>query len=306
MAPPKNRRPGYSRRAQYSIFISYVLALLGAAIGAVLLLISIADPRGFAVLRTAGAEITAPIGRTLAELSSGIGNLGTEIAAYFNAAAKNAQMQRELEVARREIVEARALKRENERLLELLDLVEEVDRVIAKGRLISASISSTRRMATLSVGSASGVEIGMPVRAPEGLVGRILEVGPTTARILLVSDKDNVTPVKRARDGLAAFVTGRGDGTVDIQPINLATNSLKPGDLFITSGNGGLYSPNIPVAFVVEKTVGGALGRPLANPAQVAHVIVQPIFQLDFKAAVAAETKTGAQDSESAPSEAAP
>jgi rod shape-determining protein MreC len=215
-------------------------------------------------------------------------------------------MQRELEVARREIVEARALKRENERLLELLDLVEEVDRVIAKGRLISASISSTRRMATLSVGSASGVEVGMPVRAPEGLVGRILEVGPTTARILLVSDKDNVTPVKRARDGLAAFVTGRGDGTVDIQPINLAANSLKPGDLFITSGNGGLYSPNIPVAFVFEKTPGGALGRPLANPAQVAHVVVQPIFQPDFKAAVAAEAKTGADDSAAAPTEATP
>ena len=38
MAPPINRRPGFSKRAQYSIFASYLLGILGAVLGLILLL----------------------------------------------------------------------------------------------------------------------------------------------------------------------------------------------------------------------------------------------------------------------------
>ena len=45
MAPPKNRRPGFSKRAQYSIFASYLLGILGAVVALLLLLISFVDPQ---------------------------------------------------------------------------------------------------------------------------------------------------------------------------------------------------------------------------------------------------------------------
>ena len=281
MAPPNYRRPGFSKRAQYSIFASYLLGILGAVMGLLLLLISFIDPQGFSALRTIGAETVAPISKSLSEIGGATGSAGDEISAYFNAASKNAAMQRELERARMEILEARALKQENERLKHLLKLNEEVPDSIAMARLISSTASSSRRIATLGVGSSSGLEPGQPVRSPEGLVGRILETGPTTARVLLVSDGKNVTPVQRASDSLPAFATGRGDGTVDIQPINIGSNPFKTGDLMITSGSGGLYSPGIPVAVVIRKTESGAIGRVLANPAKVSHAIVQPIFQAE-------------------------
>ncbi|CAO1652611.1 rod shape-determining protein MreC [Parasphingorhabdus sp. NYA22] len=281
MAPPNNRRPGFSKRAQYSIFASYLLGILGAVLGLLLLLVSFIDPRGFSALRTIGAEAMAPVSKTLSEFGSLTGNAGDQVSAYFNAASKNAEMQRELEQNRIEILEARALRQENDRLKRLLKLNEEVPDSIAMARLISSTASSSRRIATLGIGSSSGLEPGQPVRSPEGLVGRILETGPTTARVLLVSDGKNVTPVQRASDSLPAFATGRGDGTVDIQPINIGINPFKGGDLMITSGSGGLYSPGIPVAVVIRKTETGAIGRVLANPAKVSHAIVQPIFQAE-------------------------
>ena len=281
MAPPINRRPGFSKRAQYSIFASYLLGILGAILGLLLLLISFIDPLGFSALRTIGAETIAPVSKTLSDIGGATGNAEGEISAYFNAASKNAAMRRELEQNRIEILEARALKQENERLKRLLKLDEDVPDSIAMARLISSTASSSRRIATLGVGSNSGLEPGQPVRSPEGLVGRILETGPTTARVLLVSDGKNVTPVQRASDSLPAFATGRGDGTVDIQPINIGSNPFKGGDLLITSGSGGLYSPGIPVAVVIRKTETGAIGRVLANPAKVSHAIVQPIFQAE-------------------------
>ncbi len=289
MAPPPNRRPGFSKRAQYSIFASYLLGILGAVVGLLLLLISILDPQGFAVLRTIGSEATSPVSKTLAEVGGATGSAGDHISAYFNAASKNAAMDRELRKNRIEILEARALKQENERLKRLLDLDKEVPDAIGMARLISSTSSSSRRMATLGLGTTDGILIGQPVRAPEGLVGRVLEAGPTTARILLVSDGQNVTPVKRASDELPAFATGRGDGTVDVRPINLGTNPFKGGDLLITSGSGGLYAPGIPVAVVIRKTDTGAIARILANSAKVSHVIVQPMFQAETVAAIKQE-----------------
>lgn len=299
MAPPTNRRPGFSKRAQYSIFASYLLGILGAIMGLLLLLVSFIDPLGFSALRTIGAEMIAPVSKTLSNIGGATGSAGSEISAYFNAASKNAAMYRELEQNRIEILEARALKQENERLKRLLKLDEEIPDSIAMARLISSTASSSRRIATLGVGSTSGLEPGQPVRSPEGLVGRILETGPTTARVLLVSDGQNVTPVQRASDSLPAFATGRGDGTVDIQPINIGSNPFKGGDLLITSGSGGLYSPGIPVAVVIRTTETGAIGRVLANPAKVSHAIVQPIFQAETMRQIAkngpaeAEVETG-------------
>jgi len=300
MAPPKNRRPGFSKRAQYSIFASYLLGILGAVIGLLLLLISVVDPRGFSVLRTIGAEATAPVSKTMAEATGATGSAADSIAAYFNAASKNAAMKRELEKNRVELMEARALKQENERLKRLLKLDEELDDSIGIARLISSTSSSSRRIATLGIGTTSGVLIGQPVRAPEGLIGRVLETGPTTARILLVSDGKNVTPVKRAKDEVPAFATGRGDGTVDIRPINMGNNPFERGDLLTTSGSGGLYSPGIPTVLVIEKTETGAIGRILANPANVGHVIVQPIFQAETVAQIETEERenTAAEESD--------
>ena len=116
----------------------------------------------------------------------------------------------------------------------------------------------------------------MPVRTPLGLVGRVIELGNNTARILLLSDSESVVPVRRASDGVPAFATGRADGTLQLRLISLGINPLKIGDAFVTSGSGGLYWPNTPVAVVTELTRDGAVARLLSDPAASDMVAVQP------------------------------
>jgi hypothetical protein len=50
---------------------------------------------------------------------------------------------------------------------------------------------------------------------------------------------------------------------VVIKPLNLGESPFKVGDIIVTSGNGGLYPPNIPFARVIARTNDGALARPL-------------------------------------------
>src|SRR3546814_17126378 len=71
MAPPKNRRPGFSRRAQYGLFLGYVIAVAGAPVGAILLVVSAIDPTGFASLRLAAAEATPPGSTAFSSLTRG-------------------------------------------------------------------------------------------------------------------------------------------------------------------------------------------------------------------------------------------
>ena len=75
----------------------------------------------------------------------------------------------------------------------------------------------------------------MPVRSERGLVGRVLEAGRGTARVLLLTDSQSVVPVRLARADVAAFAEGRGDGLIQIRLINLGINPIRKGDLLVTS-----------------------------------------------------------------------
>jgi rod shape-determining protein MreC len=292
MAPPIHRRPGYNRKAQYSLFATYVLAIAGTIFAALLLLISVADPTGFSALRSAASETTAPIVRMFDSVRRSFSEAGENLSAYFDAGSKNRALTQEMEKARTKLVEADALRLENRRLRGLLDLVEsEEANVIATGRLISSTASSSRRIATLSIGSNQGVAPGQPVRGPNGLIGRIIEVGPNTAKVLLISDAENVIPVMRLPDGLPALASGMGNGLVMIRPVDLGVNPFKKGDIIATSGNGGLYPPDVPYARIVRKTPDGAMAQPLASPGNSPYVLVMAPYQEPAKKALDAALK---------------
>jgi rod shape-determining protein MreC len=85
-------------------------------------------------------------------------------------------------------------------------------------------------------------------------------------------------PVRRSRDGIPAFATGRADGQLQIRLINLGLNPLKVGDVLVTSGSGGLYRPGTPVAVIAQLTRDGGVARVLSDPAASEFVIVEQIW----------------------------
>lgn len=278
MAPPTARRSGFSKRAQYGTFFGYIAAIAGAVVGAVVLVVSVVDKGAFAGMRGIAADLVAPAGRAVTAGRNGAQSAGSVLAGYVTSGTRTAAMARELELTRIRLAEARATEDENRRLKALLGLRDPAVTTIAYARLINSTASSLRRFATISVGRDHGLVIGMPVRSPQGLVGRVLEVADHTARVLLVTDLESMVPVQRARDGIPAFAQGHGDGTLQLRLISLGVNPLKPGDVFVTSGSGGLYRPGTAVASVMELTRDGAIARVLSDPTANEFVAVEPIF----------------------------
>ncbi|MEL6877859.1 MAG: rod shape-determining protein MreC [Pseudomonadota bacterium] len=279
MAPNSSRRSGHSKRAQYSVFTGYLLAGLGALAGAGLLAISLWQPSTFDDLRGAATDVAAPAGEGTAAVRDTSGGIWESIKAYYRAGSKNVALQEEVEIARIRLAEAEAVEQENARLKALLDLAESEIEPVVTARLVGSSSSSSRRFAYLGAGRTDGVEVGMPVRSPRGVVGRVLEVSRSTSRILLLTDSESVLPVRRASDATVAFAEGRGDGLLRIRLINLGLNPLEVGDVFVTSGAGGYYRPGVAVAILSEVTSDGGIARLIADPSATDYVSVEPIWQ---------------------------
>lgn len=279
MAPPSSRRSGHSRRAQYSVFTGYVVAGIGALIGAVLLGISLWQPKAFSGLRNGASEVVAPAGEATATARSGTSGFFDSVAGYLKAGSEYAALKDEVELARIRLAEAQAVEQENARLKALLDLKDNDVEPVTVSRLVGSTSSSTRRFAYLGAGSVDGVKVGQPVRSPKGVVGRVLEVSLNSSRVLLLTDSESVLPVRRATDEIVAFAEGRGDGLLRIRLINLGLNPLKVGDVFVTSGAGGYYRPGVAVAVLSEITDDGGIARLIADPAATDFVSVEPIWQ---------------------------
>ena len=287
MAASAGPRPGWSRRAQYSLFFSFLAVIAGLIVGLILLILSLVAPQRYAAVRGAALDLTAPISGALNEVTTTVTGLASGAGDYWDAASQNGELKRERAALMRRMVEARAIFEENQQLKAALQLRERSGEAVAAGRVVGSSFESPRRFAIISVGSSDGVRIGMPVRAPEGLIGRVIDAGITASRVLLVSDRANIVPARILKGGQPVISTGRGDGTIDVRPLEVGKNPFKPGDIIVTSGTGGLYPPLIPIAKVIRLDDDGAVAIPIADPAQVSFAIVEPPYEPAALAAAA-------------------
>lgn len=278
MPAPNNRRAGFSRREQYSQFFGYVILVAGGIVAAAILALSAFDPQTFGALRLAVSEVTAPVSTAMARTGSAVAATPGVVADYFAVRQRNVALRQEIADMNALITRARAVAYENRRLKRLMRVYDRVEQPVATARLVSSSLASTRRFAILNAGFRQGVRPGQPVLGPEGLVGRIFESGPDSARVLLLIDPDSVLPIRRSRDGLPAVAAGRGDGLLEIRSANLTDGSFRIGDLLVTSGTGGIYAPNIPVAEVVSRTRDTVLARPLESPDSFDYAVVEQAY----------------------------
>ena len=289
--PPPSRRMSTTRREQN-------LALLGAlasgaviAVALVLLLLSRANPEGSARLRGTAIDLVAPVWSVVRVpfdlIGTGLGYVGD----YIGAASRNRDLEKLTAEQARALQTQAAVARENQQLRSLLKVVTPERRVIASARIAGASSGGVVRSAVVSAGSANGVAVGQPVRVAAGLVGRTVEVGTSATRVLLLTDANSRIPVTIVRTGQAALVVGASRALVEVRERVGAEVPLVAGDRLVTSGDGGVFPPGIPVAVVVNGGQEPPLARPFVNPAGLGMVLIESAY-LPVPATVPVATNT--------------
>ena len=107
------------------------------------------------------------------------------------------------------------------------------------------------RSIIINKGTKHNIKKGMTVLNDNYLVGKVVEVNFSTARVLLLSDLNSKTPVTIEPGSVQAILsgTGKNSGIIQYSKENLPINV---GNIVFTSGAGGLFKEGIPVGKIAE------------------------------------------------------
>jgi rod shape-determining protein MreC len=161
-----------------------------------------------------------------------------------------------------------ALRNENSELKSLLSASSSAQMRSMAARILAVDTTSSRQIIVISKGSRDGVVRGQAVLDARGVMGQVIDVGPLTSTVLLISDSKCAVPVLNQRTGERAIVVGTNYiGRLSL--VNLPkTSSVVVGDLLVTSGLGEHYPEGYPVGFVeeVQNTSGEDFIKVLVSP----------------------------------------
>lgn len=229
-----------------------------------------------------------------------LSNVTTEVALdETDLRAENSYLKSQLLVLSGRLQKFSELAAENARLRGLIDSTLVVDGRVLIAEIIGVDADPFRHIILVNKGLDVGAYVGQPILDARGLMGQIIEVGPTTSRAMLIADREHAVPVRIARNGVRAIVAGTGE--IDQLRLQYVPESadVKVGDQLLSSGLGMRYPAGYPVGVVtrVGKSGTGEFAeidaRPSAELDRSRHVLL--LFNRPLRVENAATDATGAQ-----------
>jgi rod shape-determining protein MreC len=138
---------------------------------------------------------------------------------------------------------------ENAQLRDLLRVAPEPATSYVTARVIANSGGAYARSVMVNAGRENGVVRGEAAVTGEGLVGRVSEVGSRAARILLITDLNSRVPVIVEGSRQRAVLAGDNSEHPSLRYLE-AGAAIRIGDRIVTSGQGGVFPPGLPVGVV--------------------------------------------------------
>ncbi len=164
---------------------------------------------------------------------------------------ENKQLREENNRLRQAQIKASQLAIDNQRLKRLLNVGEGQVETIAAARVVSDSGSPFFKSVLINRGAEDGLKNRQAVINEDGIVGRTINVGASSARVLLATDINSRIPVKLASSGINMILEGDNSAfpRLGFLPIG---EKVAVGDLILTSGYGMVFPPDLPVGQVVK------------------------------------------------------
>lgn len=198
---------------------------------------------------------------------------------------------------------ARRLEEENAELRALNNVRLAPRTTFVTGEVIADSGGPFLQSALVNVGRRDQVTDGSAAVDGNGLVGRVVGVGEQASRILLLTDYSSRVPVVVQPSGRRAILSGDGTRAPKLEFLD-GTDRVRPGDLIETSGDGGVFPPNLPVGHLIATGAGSLRVALMADYARLEFVRLlryRPNTQIDGQSGLilpdpaAAETEDPAE-----------
>lgn len=201
---------------------------------------------------------------------------------------KNEQLMKELAEKNTQLVDYYTVKKENEQLKKYLDLKDQnPDWQFVSATVVGHDPNEQFYGFTINKGSIAGVKAGDPVITENGLVGKVVRVGATYAKVATIFSPQVNAAAIGAESGDSGILTG--DKELADQNLVQMTSidpkaALQTGELVVTSGMGGIFPANIVIGTVERIGTGAqdisltAVLRPASEIQSVKNVFVITSF----------------------------
>ncbi len=198
-----------------------------------------------------------PFQGALASVADGVASIATAVTEIDALRVDNSALHAENERLANENARLQAIKAENDQMAALLQLQNGFDHATVAARVIGREMLETRRIVTLDKGTDDGLKQGDVVIVQGGaLAGRVTDVGPTFAKVTLISDSASTVVGQLLASGATGVITGQAGGVLVMQGIDSAVQIGVDEEVF-TAGielAGGIRSP-YPKGLVVGSVV---------------------------------------------------
>ncbi|MEK6569626.1 MAG: rod shape-determining protein MreC [candidate division NC10 bacterium] len=165
----------------------------------------------------------------------------------------NQLLRDEVRQFRVQVGELQEAAQENSRLNYLLQLGSPSGTEAVAAKVIGKDVTNWFRTILIDKGGKEGIQRHMAVVAPEGLVGRVVDVTARAARVQLITDPESAIGCLVQRSRVAGVAAGSQAGTVHIKYLPLMADVVV-GDRVITSGMGGIIPKGIPLGKVIRSS----------------------------------------------------
>jgi rod shape-determining protein MreC len=228
------------------------LSLLAALILAQVLLLAFQIKRenNVRLVRYWTVQTLTPVERAGTWSFSRIGGLWSGYIGLRNARTENARLQKELDDLRMRNRELESQAAEGQRLASLLNFRNaHPEASMLAAEVIGASADPASHTLFINRGERDHVRRNLAVITPEGIVGKIVEVFPTSSQVLLINDRDSGVGALFAGTRTHGVVKGSGDPNPRMDYI-VNDEKVQVGDKILTSGEDHIFPKDLPVGKV--------------------------------------------------------
>lgn len=279
----------YPSRARAALVRRIVLAVL-VLLALALLTISFRSPTAGALhdLQGYGASALRPFQIAATRVARPFRDAYNYVDGLTSAKSQNAKLRAEVQRYRAEALRNAAAVKQNDELTALLKF-EQGSRYPQDYRAVNASVVSFpsgtySHQIVIDAGKDSGIHLNTPVVSADGLVGKVTQVGPSTAVVTLLTDPDSAVPARDLKTKVSGLLR-HGQGNTLILDRVAKEQIVDKGDWIVTRGT---VDRRYPDEYPYGIPIGRVLSVGTSDIASFLTVEVQPLAKLDSLEVVAA------------------
>jgi len=215
----------------------------------VLIAVQVHNDRDVRMVRIWSVTAITPLARVLETVRGGASGFFRNYILMHDAREDNRRLQAELD----------RLKMENQFLKTEISTADRAKALVAfqqhtqsrtiAARVIAAGAGANSKVVFVDRGSGAGVEKGMPVVTPDGIVGKVVAAYPTASEVMLVTDPEFAAGVVSQKNHVVGTLKGQGQANCKVDYVP-SEEKVEVGEIFYTSGDDRIFPKGFPVGVV--------------------------------------------------------